>query len=270
MIWQRLLVTLAASLFQIVLTVAAAYGLSCSALADRYVVACHGNDCIPRFRVREVPAFGGTCARRIVFAEFPVSDMSRVGKALQEKLGQLPNSLVEVNFRRSYIFLPEYDVPLQERLDILLEKHPYQVVGARIIAEEEAVFRAALEKRSADELRQEQIVQKQFWIEFGLAIFPVSAGFVGFGIWFVKKLRRGVRPPSWRLLGLALGIDLVIFVAGVAGIGWTPMYGRSFMGDVSGFAVILGVVMPFVLFAIFAVARLRGWGAAAETTVPTA
>src|SRR5258705_1023837 len=151
----RALVILSALIAPIAFSFTPAHALSCTRLQDTYVLACDGRDCAPRFRAPEIPAYFA-CARRVILTEFPSSALARIQRVVLAQYGQPPNGVVEVVLRRAYLPL-KYDVV--EEWEARYEKDPYYILRMRIITEGEEAFRAALEKRSVKEAREESMAK---------------------------------------------------------------------------------------------------------------
>ncbi len=233
----------------LVLAAAPAYALTCRPLEDRYVFTCSEAGCAPRFRARQVQSHGfgfALCARRLVIEQFPDWAVSPIQDALRAKIDRPPLGPVEVVLEhRIYVPAPQNDAALREAL-----QSPRSHVQIRLAPEGQVALRAALARRSVDELW----ASRRAWAMDALIVSVVGAILLGSYAWFVKRMRQTQGPGQVRLLGIVLAFDTFLFIIGGAAltVPLVPTIGLA--------ATPLALLVAVVQLATFAVARIRRWG----------
>ena len=124
---------------------------------------------------------------------------------------------------------------------------PRNRLQIRIVPEGEAALRAALGRRSADELW----ASRRAWATDSLIVLVVGGTLLWSYVWFVRRLSKARRPVQLRLLAKVLALDALLFVLGVVA-------SEAHLIRVAVLAVLLVPLAAVVEVATFGVAWYRG------------
>jgi len=195
-----------------------AAAMSCRPLEDRYVLACGEAGCEPRFRARDVPSRRfGLCERRVVLESVPRWAMAPIEEVLRTR-GERPRGVVEVvvEYRPLLVGLSEDEAWLRRALQTRWTR-----LTIRAAIEGETALRAALERRSVDELW----AARKAWAVDVISVSVVTFALLWSYVWFVRRIVGLGRRAQLRLLaGVLAGDGLVLLLgASAAAISRVPV-----------------------------------------------